>query len=246
MKAFLLAAGLGKRLRPYTDAVPKCLIPINGKPLMQIWFSLLETHGITEVLVNTHYHADKVEAFVNRARPGNRLVVKTRYERSLLGSAGTLWHNRDFVAGESDFVIAYGDNLTDVNLTEMTECHHVYRKKGGVLTMGLFEAENPRACGIAVLDKGNRIVDFAEKPRNPAGRLANSGIFIAAAALFDHFPGRSETHRNDEPFDFGFHILPELAGIMYGYRIRSYIRDIGTIASYRAAEKEWPEGIGHI
>jgi len=245
LKAFLLAAGLGKRLRPYTNTLPKCLIPIQGKPLMEIWFDLLDAHGITEVLVNTHYHADKVDAFIGGIRSQSRLSISTRYEPCLLGSAGTLWHNRRFVAEQSDFVIAYGDNLTDVDLSDMAECHQTYRAKGAVLTMGLFEAEDPRACGIAVLDKADRIIDFREKPRRPASRLANSGIFIASASLFDHFPARSEMHQQSGVLDLGFHILPRLAGKMYGYKIRGYMRDIGTIESYQAAQREWPERAGN-
>ena len=242
MKAFLLAAGKGTRLKPYTDTAPKCLIPIQGIPLMRIWIDLMASHGIKEVLINTHHQAEKVESFVESIRSRVPVTITTVYEQDLLGSAGTIWKNREFVAGEEDFIIAYGDNLTDIDLTDMGIFHRECRLIGGVLTMGLFRAQDPRACGIAVLDGCKKIVDFIEKPQVPMGNLANGGIYIASSNLFDWFP-KQERPPGDEDnveFDFGFHVLPSLLGSMYGYEIKTYLRDIGTIQSYRAAGEEWP------
>lgn len=239
MKAFLLAAGKGTRLKPYTDTVPKCLIPIRGEPLMKIWFDLMVSHGIKEVLVNTHYQAEEVERFIENIRPRVPLTITVVYEHHLLGSAGTIWSNREFVDGEEDFIIAYGDNLTDISLTDMVMSHREFRLIGGVLTMGLFRAPDPRACGIAVLNRCKKIVSFTEKPQLPEGNLANGGIYVASSTLFDCFPERQGEEENAE-FDFGFHVLPSLLGKMYGYEIKTYLRDIGTIESYQAAMEEWP------
>lgn len=132
MKAFLLSAGLGTRLRPLTNETPKCLLPIGGKLLLEIWLELLTMHGVKEVLVNTHWYAEKVKRFLsadyadytdqinNEKRwPGVRLF----YEKDLLGSAGTLLANRDWVADGRPFFILYGDNLTNVDLRRMYEFH---------------------------------------------------------------------------------------------------------------------------
>jgi mannose-1-phosphate guanylyltransferase len=238
MRAFLLAAGKGTRLKPYTDTHPKCLIPIHGQPLLGIWMDLLEKHGVQEVLVNTHHHAGQVEAFLKQRQPQTSMTLHWVYEPHLLGSAGTLWHNRRFVDGEKDFIIAYADNLTDLNLTKMIDFHHHIRSMGGVLTMGLMQAPDPKACGIAALDAEGRIVGFVEKPDHPTGDLANAGIYIASREIFaDAAPGQTNP---GEVFDVGHHLLPRLVGRMYGYPIEDYLRDIGTHAAYQNALKEWP------
>lgn len=238
MRAFLLAAGKGTRLRPYTDSLPKCMIPIHGKPLLEIWIDLLCAHGIDTVLINTHHHADQVHAFVDHIKGKQPIHIRLVHEPALLGSAGTVWKNRDFVKDEDDFVIAYADNLTDLDLTEMIDFHREYRSNGGVLTMGLFSAPNPSACGIAVLDQEKRIIDFYEKPQNPMGYLANAGIYIAANTLFKTLSRAAE--ENQSVFDLGHHVLPALTGKMFGYPINGYIRDIGTVSSYRQALTQWP------
>lgn len=104
MKAFLLAAGYGTRLKPFTDTVPKCMMPICGKPLLSWWMELFEKHSVTEVLVNTHYLPDAVREFVqiyNAKNTGVRLIEA--YEKELLGSGGTILANKGFVESESDF-----------------------------------------------------------------------------------------------------------------------------------------------
>ncbi|NIM98184.1 MAG: NTP transferase domain-containing protein, partial [candidate division Zixibacteria bacterium] len=105
VKAFLLAAGLGTRLRPLTAATPKILLPINGQPLLEIWLEHLRRHGIREVLINTHWKREKVEAFLE-GRQDDHIQVRTYYESSLLGSAGTLLANESWVAdGEPFFIL---------------------------------------------------------------------------------------------------------------------------------------------
>ena len=114
MKAYLLAAGKGTRLKPYTDRHPKCLIPINGTPLLAIWIELLARHGVTEILINTHHHADQVKQFLVRARTEVSMGIRTVFEPQLLGSAGTILQNRRFIAGDPDFIVAYADRKSVV------------------------------------------------------------------------------------------------------------------------------------
>ena len=238
MKAFLLAAGKGTRLRPLTEKTPKCLMPIGGKPLLEIWIRLLERHGITDVLINTHHLAHKVETFVKAFQRTVNINITTVYENKLLGSGGTVWANRDFVSDENDFLIAYSDNLTNINLSGMMRHHRRYLKKGGIFTMGVFHSPRPGECGIVELEKDQKIITFTEKPEKPASDLANGGIYMASRAVFDYFPGSGPM--NDGVLDFGHHVLPQLTGHMYGYIIQEYLRDIGTIESYQTALKEWP------
>jgi len=239
MKAFLLAAGKGTRLKPYTDQHPKCLIPIHGTPLLEIWIDLLARHGVTDVLINTHHHADQVERFLARIRALSPVGLHTVYEPQLRGSAGTLWDNRHFVSGQSDFIIAYADNLTNLNLAKMVDFHYHFRSMGGILTMGLIRAPNPSACGIVTLDQSNKIIRFVEKPQQPESDLANGGIYISGSEIFNYM--QDATGDIDEVQDLGHHLLPRLAGKMYGFPIAPYyLKDIGTPEAYTEALTQWP------
>ena len=129
-------------------------------------------------------------------------------------------------------------NLTNINLTKMVDFHEQCRSKGGILTMGLFHTPHPENCGIAVLDKEKRVINFIEKPKNPVSDLANTGIYVTSQDFFKPLSGLQGT-RKGEIIDIGYHILPLLTGKMYGYKVNEYIRDIGTKASYRKALDEY-------
>jgi mannose-1-phosphate guanylyltransferase len=229
MKAFLLAAGKGTRLRPLTNHIPKCLVPIEGIPLLGIWFRLLRAHGVDSALVNTHHLPEAVREFVSK-NPTPGLQVTLFHEPELLGSAGTVAANREFVRGEENFLILYADNLTDIHLADFLAFH---RKKKSPFTMGVFRTPEPRECGIALCDANHRVVEFAEKPRDPKSDWANSGLYIAGPSLFDRMPKK-------DFIDFGFEILPLMVGEMYGYRILNYFCDLGTLARLERARREWP------
>lgn len=242
MKAFLLAAGKGTRLKPYTDNHPKCLIPIHGKPLLQIWVELLAESGVSEVLINTHHHARQVERFVSQARPTTSMKLHTVNEPQLLGSAGTIWANAAFVKDQSDFMIAYADNLTNLPLSKMIDKHRQFSSMGGILTMGMITAPDPRACGIVTLDDGNKIIKFVEKPEHPESDLANGGIYISSNQLFGVMEASGRSPGN--VWDLGHDILPLLAGRMYGFHIAPfYLKDIGTPEAYEEALRQWPDRV---
>ena len=232
MKAFLLSAGIGTRLRPLTNETPKCLLPINGKPLLQIWLEHLPKHGIKEVLVNTHWHHEKVEAFLEKWR-SNHLRVVTFHEHELLGSAGTLLANRDWVADGRPFFILYGDNLTNVDLRRMYGFHLGH---GLPFTLGVFRAERPEACGIAEVDEDGVVVGFEEKPEHPKSDLAAAGIYVVDQRIFEFFPEDVESIR---PLDLGFHVIPRMVGRMKAYLIEEFLMDIGTMESYERAQGAW-------
>lgn len=229
MKAFLLAAGFGTRLKPLTDTMPKCLVPVAGKPLLYWWFQLLEHHGVTEVLINTHYLFGQVRRYIDDYNKIGKLHVHEFYEPVLLGSGGTVAANKNFVIDEESFLICYADNLTDVNISDIIQFHNSH---DGILTMALFHANNPKQCGIAQVDEIRKIVEFIEKPQNPASNLANAGIYVARKEIFDFFPNR-------EFIDFGNDILPQLVGRMYGWEIQDYLIDIGTFENYEKAKSDW-------
>ena len=230
MKAFLLAAGFGTRLRPITDSIPKCLVPINERPLLGWWLDLLEVHGVKELLINLHYLPTQVEEYILSYR-GSIQIELTR-EEELLGSGGTLYRNRDFVADSTQFFILYADNLTDVNLSALLQFNAQHPSP---LTVGLFHAENPSSCGIAELDAKGTITSFIEKPERPVNDLASAGIFVARPELFKYF------HPDSYPYDFGHSVMPTLIGKMNGALIDGYLRDIGTLESLAKAEEEWEQ-----
>lgn len=230
MKAFLLAAGFGTRLRPITDKIPKCLVPINGKPLLEWWFELFRRYGVTEVLVNTHYMAGQVEQFVNRYQQNNKdLKITVFFEEELLGSGGTVNANRKFIGDDEDFLICYADNLTDINLSELVEEH---KKNNPVLTMALFHTNVPKQCGIAAVNEKGIITEFVEKPSEPKSNLANAGIYVANSRIYEYFPRGGFC-------DFGKDVLPKLVGVMCGYEIHAYLRDVGTLDNLKLAREEW-------
>ena len=239
MKAFLLAAGKGTRLRPYTDQHPKCLMPIHGKPLLEIWIELLKRHGVDKVLINTHHLADQVEKAVARLRVDQALDILTVNEPELLGSAGTLLANADFIDPGEDFLVAYADNLTDVNLSAMIDFHGTQKAGGHVLTMGLFRTTTPEACGIATVDAAQTVIRFKEKPEKPESNLANAGIYVATYSVLETCRAVRQTS-GPGILDVGFHVLPALAGRMGGYEIKETLIDIGTVAAYEQALEIWP------
>ena len=235
MKGLLLAAGLGTRLRPLTDATPKCLVQIKGRPLLGWWLELLEREGVTDLRINLHHFPDRVEKFLDLY--DGPIRVQTVYEPELLGSAGTILASREFVGTSDPFYILYGDNLTDVRLRDLLE-HN--RRYPAVLTVGLFHSENPKACGIAERATGEegRITSFVEKPEDPVSDLASAGMFVARPGLLDLLdPGAVR------PYDFGGMVMPSLTGHMNGIVLDGYIRDIGTHESLRRGSREW-NGIG--
>ena len=228
MKAFLLAGGLGTRLRPWTDTTPKCLLPIRGTPILQIWFTLCRQFGIEEVLINLHSHGDVVRKFVEEHADGLR--IRLFEESALLGSAGTILANRDWVREENSFWVFYADVLTTTNLTQILDFHNSHRQ---IATIGTYEVPNPSRCGIVQVDNGGIVRDFVEKPKVPISNLAFSGLMLATAALLDEIPDTS-------PVDLGFHVLPKLVGRMAAYRIPDFLIDVGTLETYQTAQESWP------
>lgn len=228
MKAFLLAAGHGTRLRPITDKIPKCLVPIRGTPLLAIWLRLCQQFEIDEVLINVHAHATMVRDFLQQT--ANGMSARVVEEKQLLGSAGTLRANRDWVANEDLFWVFYADVLCYPDLGKMLQKH---LQKKPAATLGVYEVPDPRRCGIVSTDDDGVIRQFVEKPKNPVGNLAFTGVMIGTREMLDVIPDKM-------PADIGFHVLPQLAGRMLAVPIGGYLVDIGTLENYQTAQETWP------
>ena len=230
VKALFMAAGMGTRLRPLTDTVPKCLVPINGRPLVDYWFGNLRDAGIHDVLINTHHLRDEVGKYLDVQRAGGEVRVVEAYEPTLLGSAGTVTANREWMDDAETCVIVYVDNLTDMRLSDVLRRH---AEHDAPFTMMLFHADEPKRCGIAELDGDSRIVGFEEKPEQPQSDLANGGVYVLTADAYREIADL-------RGHDIGFDVLPQFVGRMHGWVHEGYHRDIGTHASLEQANNDFP------
>lgn len=228
MKAFLLAAGVGSRLRPITDTVPKCMVTIDDRPLLEIWLEAFDRAGVDEVLINLHHLPDVVREYL--AGRSGAPAVRTVFEPELLGSAGTLAANRQWVDGEECFLACNADNLTDFDLRELIEAH---RRGGSDATLTVFHSQNPSVSGVVELDDAGRVVGFVEKPAHPVSDLVNAGMYAFGPALLDEIT-------QPPPVDIGYHLLPRLVGRARAVPVSGYFRDIGTPDAYQRAREEWP------
>jgi histidinol-phosphate phosphatase family protein len=227
-KALLLAAGLGTRLRPLTNSVPKCLIPIAGTPLLDFWVQRLIECDIREARINTHSLAEAVRARIKEFNAGNKLNLIEAYEPALLGSAGTVTANVDLADEVDEVVVIYADNLSDIDLRALIAFHRMHNDP---LTMVLFRAPNPSACGIAELGEDGRIISFVEKPKAPLSNLANAGLYVIDAAAYREIADM-------KAFDFGFEVLPRFVGRMRGWIWGGYHLDVGNHESLELAQND--------
>lgn len=228
MKAFLLAAGIGSRLRPITNTTPKCMLAFNERPLLDIWLDAFSRAGVDEVLVNLHHLPDVVSRHIAaRTAPP---AVRTFFEPELLGSAGTLLANRRWVDDEESFLACYADNLTDFDLRSLVDAHRVH---GTIATLTVFHSERPSAGGVVELDATGWVTGFTEKPSEPVSDLTNAGMYAFHPSVLDEIDGVP-------PCDIGYGLLPRLVGRARALLVEGYFRDIGTADAYRRARKEWP------
>jgi mannose-1-phosphate guanylyltransferase len=224
MKAFLLSAGLGTRLRPITLNISKCLVEIQGKPLIYWWIKLFEKHGITDVLINTHHFGGQVVRYISEVKSNVSWSVFN--EKELLGSAGTLRENKSFVKDDDEFLIMYGDVLTNCNLTNLINFH---KENKSPFTITLAETDNPTSKGIAEVGDNGIVTGFIEKPTHPISNLANMGIYVCTPPILELI--------DEKPYsDIATDLLPSLIGKMLSYKSNEYFCDIGTIENLKMAE----------
>lgn len=223
MRAILLAAGYGRRLRPITETVPKCLVTVQGRPLLDIWFELLMTAGVTKILINSHYLADQVEEHIQNSVYSPQISLV--YEPTLRGTGGTLFENLGFYKG-ADGLFIHADNFTRMDLSCLMEAHQ-RRPKHCVMTMLTFRTADPSSCGIVQLDKSGVVIGFHEKTASPPDNLANGAVYVLSADLL------KELARLEWPLqDFSTEVIPMIMNRIYTYETKDLFVDIGTPATY--------------
>jgi len=237
VKAFILAAGIGNRLRPLTLKLPKPMIPLVNKPVIAHTLDNLKKHNINSVVMNLHFMADTISSYFG---DGHNIGMDINYskEENLLGTAGGLKKCKKYF--DSTFVVLSGDNLCDIDITSVVEFH---KRKRSLATMVLKEVDAKYEYGIAISDKYNRITSFVEKPTwsSVFSNTVNTGIYVFEPEIFKYIP--------DGFYDFGKDLWPKLLKMkknIYSYIMNGYWTDIGSISEYQNGTKAALEGIVRI
>jgi NDP-sugar pyrophosphorylase family protein len=225
MRAMIMAAGLGTRLRPLTGFIPKPMAPILNRPALYHILRLLRQHGVREVVVNLHHFPDAIKGWFG---DGSSLGMEIRwsYEEELMGTAGGVKNNEDFLAGDT-FLVMSGDSLTDLDLDALLATH---RAKSGLATLSVKQVSDPSDYGVVVVDEDDRILGFQEKPsrEEALSDLCNCGIYVFEPEIFERIPAATF-------YDFGKQVFPELVGDgtpFYVHRVAGYWNDVGNLEEY--------------
>ncbi len=229
MKVLLLAAGLGVRLRPLTDTVPKCLVPIGGKPLLEIWLDSLVEAGLGPILINTHYLETQVERFVEKSRHRDQVVLVS--EPVLLGTAGTLRANLNFFENRGGLLI-HADNYCLADINDFLAAHQ-RRPSSCLMSMMVFRTDQPSLCGIVEHDDQKVVVNFHEKVSRPPNNLANGAVYIFSP----EFVKELSTPAYESIADFSTEVIPRFLGRIYAHEISELFLDIGTPINYEYANR---------
>jgi mannose-1-phosphate guanylyltransferase len=220
MKAMVLAAGLGTRLRPLTYEITKPMVPVLDRPVMEHIVDLIERHSFDGVIANLHYFPETI-----REHFGER--ISYRYEEELLGTAGGVRACAEFF-GDEPFLVISGDALTDIDLGAFAARH---RETGGIATLAVKQVPDTREYGVVLHDREGRITGFQEKPSpdEALSDLGNCGIYMFDPSIFDYFPKR--------PFvDWAKDVFPALLENdvpFYIHEVREYWNDVGSLSELR-------------
>ncbi len=238
MRAMVMAAGLGTRLRPITNEIPKPVVPVGNVAIVEQLVRLLAAHGVNEVIANLHWFPETVR---RRLGDGSELGVEVSYreEEELLGTAGGVRNVADFLtAGDEEaFLVLAGDALTDVDLTELAAAH---RNNGGVATLAVKQVPDVSQYGVIVTGPDGRIEGFQEKPApmEALSDLVNCMVYAFSPEIFEYFP-------DDDPVDFANDVFPALLENdvpFHVHEIDRYWNDVGTLREYLQGNLDVVEG----
>jgi mannose-1-phosphate guanylyltransferase len=229
LKALLLAGGFGNRLRPITKKIPKCLVPINKKPLLDYWIYNLLSSNFDSLLINTHYLPEEVRGFINQHPLKEKIDLV--HEDNLLGTAGTLKQNIEYFNKEEGLLV-HADNYCTADFKEFIN-HHRTRPKECLITMMIFNTETPESCGIVELDEKGIVKKFHEKDTTLRGNLANGAIYMLSKEFLSIYEEDFKT-----AIDFSLDVIPNLLGKIFTYHTSAKIIDIGSLKTYYQLEKD--------
>ncbi len=234
MKAMILAAGQGTRLRPLTNHTPKPMLPIAGKPLLEYTIELLQRHQVKDVVINLHHCPEEI---TNHFGDGGKWGLHITYSREpkLLGTAGAVKKMESFF--DDTFLVIYGDNLSNCNISRLADFH---RARKGIGTIAIHRRENPSASGMVKLGKDARIGEFVEKPAHEqvSSNLVSAGILVLEPRVLECIP-------EGQMYDFGSHLFPQLlerGERLYGYLMSEDLLWIDTPEDYQYVQDYVSEG----
>jgi mannose-1-phosphate guanylyltransferase len=242
MRAMILAAGLGTRLRPLTYVMPKPVAPVLNRPIVAWIAELLAANGFKQVVTNLSYLPEQIREVLG---DGSAFGLEITYseEEEPLGTAGGVGRVRDFLSETDSFLIISGDALTDIDLSAMRGAHEANVERGAIATLATKRVDDTTQFGVAITDDEGRIQGFQEKPE-PAealSDLANCGIYMFRSEIFDHFPPpdhRSPAGDDDQPpgfVDWAMDVFPGLLDgdiPFYSHEIDAYWNDIGSVGEF--------------
>ena len=228
IKAFLLSAGHGSRLRPITDHTPKCLVNVGEQPILHRWLASLSNINCSSVLINTHYLHQQVKDYIDSSSQDFDFDISISYESDLLGTAGSLIDNIDFFDCDVG-LLTHTDYWMAEDLSPLITAH-LSRPSYCVMTMLTFQTNQPHSCGIVELDNQNVVTAFHEKSEYFFGNIANGAVYVFGREFVD-FVRRI----NQNVFDFSQDIVPLLANKIYTYHTCLPFVDIGTFPNLQYA-----------
>ncbi|MCX6345135.1 MAG: NDP-sugar synthase [Armatimonadetes bacterium] len=231
MKAMILAAGVGSRLDPLTRNLPKPLVPIVNKPVMEHIVEMLAKNGIKDIMVNLYYLGDQIKDYF---KDGKKWGVKIHYslEDQLWGDAGSVKRCESFF-DEDTFIVVGGDDLADVDIKRLIRFH---QDKKALATIALSLVDDPSEYGIALLNDRGRITRFLEKPKGEVifSNSANTGVYVFDRRVLELIP-------KGILYGFGNNVFPlllEQKTRFFGYLTSSYWKDVGSLKQYQEAHRD--------
>lgn len=234
LKAMVLAAGAGTRLRPLTYETPKPMVPVVNRPVLHHVLDNVLRHGITDVMMNLHSFSEQVKGYCG---DGSRWSLRLSYskETALMGTAGAIKKVEKFFSG-GPFIVLSGDGLSDIDITALYEFH---RKRKALATMVLKPLDVRFDYGVTLTDDSGRIKGFIEKPswKDVFSNTVNTGIYLFEPEIFRHIP--------KGVYDFGHQLWPKLLKekrAIYAYTMDGYWCDVGNLSEYRRAQMDALDG----
>ncbi len=245
LRAMVLAAGVGSRLAPISSIIPKPLVPIGGKPVMEHILNLLKTHGITDVISNTHYLADGIHNYFKDAKERLGTNIEFRNEKELSGVAGGIRVCKDFLEKGTACIIM-GDALTDIDLSTVYKKHkEAVDKNNCLVTIAQMQVEDTSQFGVIVTNEEGRVTSFQEKPKkeDALSNWANTGIYFFEPEVYDFIPSAKEA-----PFyDVAKDLFPKLLAAdkfvqAVAVHENTYWADIGNPEQYLTSMQDLAKG----
>src|SRR6476620_4520885 len=231
MKAVVMAGGEGTRLRPMTSSMPKPLLPVANRPIMEHVLRLLRKHGLNDTVVTVQFLASLVKNYFG---DGEELGMHLTYanEEIPLGTAGSV-KNAEDARKDDSFLVISGDALTDFDLSDLIAFH---REKGALVTVCLTRVPNPLEFGITITDDEGKVERFLEKPTwgQVFSDTVNTGIYVMEPEVFAYVAA-------GESVDWSSDVFPTLLDLglpVYGYIAEGYWEDVGTQESYMRAQAD--------